>query len=153
MSKQYQKHLQAVQALTELQFNVTQKNATERPFTGEYDDNFEQGLYVDIVSGEPLFSSEAKFDSGCGWPAFSKPVENNVRNLSDLSHGMVRTEVRSRHGDSHLGHVFSDGPQDVGGLRYCINSASLRFIPKTELAAEGYGDYLALFEKGDKHAN
>lgn len=153
MSKQYQKDLQAVQTLTELQFNVTQKNATERPFTGEYDNNFDQGLYVDIVSGEPLFSSKDKFDSGCGWPAFSKPVENNVRNLSDLRHGMVRTEVRSCHGDSHLGHVFSDGPQDAGGLRYCINSASLRFIPKTELTAEGYGDYLALFDKGDKHAS
>lgn len=151
MSRHYKKNLQAIQALTDLQFNVTQKNATERPFTGEYDDHFEEGLYVDVVSGEPLFSSKDKFDSGCGWPAFSKPVENNVRNLNDLSHGMVRTEVRSLHGDSHLGHVFPDGPQDAGGLRYCINSSSLRFIPKTALATEGYGDYLSLFEKGDKH--
>ncbi|WP_133462667.1 peptide-methionine (R)-S-oxide reductase MsrB [Scandinavium goeteborgense] len=117
-----------MQALTELQFSVTQKSATERPFTGEYDDHFEDGLYMDVVSGEPLFLSKDKFDSGCGWPAFSRPVENNIRNLSDLSHAMVRTEVRSRHGDSHLGHVFPDGPQDTGGLRYCINSASLRFI-------------------------
>lgn len=153
MSKLYQKDPQSVQTLTELQFNVTQKNATERPFTGEYDDHFEEGLYVDIVSGEPLFSSKDKFNSGCGWPAFSKPVEDNVRNLSDLSHGMVRTEVRSRYGDSHLGHVFPDGPQEAGGLRYCINSASLRFIPKASLATEGYGEFLPLFEKGDKHEN
>jgi peptide-methionine (R)-S-oxide reductase len=109
MNKPYKKDPQTIQALTELQFSVTQKSATERPFTGEYDDHFEDGLYVDIVSGEPLFSSKDKFDSGCGWPAFSKPVENNVHNLSDLSHGMVRTEVRSRHGDSHLGHVFLTG--------------------------------------------
>lgn len=153
MTKQYQKDLQTLQKLTEMQFNVTQKNATERPFTGAYDDNFEEGLYVDIVSGEPLFSSKDKFDSGCGWPAFSKPVENNVRNLIDRSHGMVRTEVRSRHGDSHLGHVFPDGPKDAGGLRYCINSASLRFIPKVSLATEGYGEFLSLFEKRDKHEN
>ena len=153
MNKPYKKDPQAIQALTELQFSVTQKSATERPFTGEYDDHFEDGLYVDIVSGEPLFSSKDKFDSGCGWPAFSKPVENNVRNLSDLSHGMVRTEVRSHHGDSHLGHVFPDGPQDTGGLRYCINSASLRFIPKGALETEGYGEFLPLFEKGDKHEN
>ncbi|CAH3877739.1 Peptide methionine sulfoxide reductase MsrB, partial (plasmid) [Enterobacter cloacae] len=153
MNKPYKKDPQTIQALTELQFSVTQKSATERPFTGEYDDHFEDGLYVDIVSGEPLFSSKDKFDSGCGWPAFSKPVENNVRNLSDLSHGMVRTEVRSHHGDSHLGHVFPDGPQDTGGLRYCINSASLRFIPKGALETEGYGEFLPLFEKGDKHEN
>lgn len=146
MSRQYQKDPKAVQALSELEFNVTQKNATERPFTGKYDEHFEEGLYVDIVSGEPLFSSLDKFDSGCGWPAFSRPVEDNVRNIRDLSHGMVRTEVRSQHGDSHLGHVFPDGPQDKGGLRYCINSASLRFIPKANLAAEGYGDYLSLFD-------
>lgn len=148
MSKTYKKDPQVVQSLTEQQFNVTQKNATERPFTGEYDDHFEEGLYVDIVSGEPLFSSRDKFDSGCGWPAFSRPVENNVRNLSDISHGMVRTEVRSLYGDSHLGHVFPDGPQDAGGLRYCINSASLRFIPKSALVAEGYSEYLSLFDTG-----
>ncbi|MFK3659529.1 peptide-methionine (R)-S-oxide reductase MsrB [Scandinavium sp. NPDC088450] len=146
MSRPYQKDPKAVQALSELEFNVTQKNATERPFTGKYDEHFEEGLYVDIVSGEPLFSSLDKFDSGCGWPAFSRPVEDNVRNIRDLSHGMVRTEVRSQHGDSHLGHVFPDGPQDKGGLRYCINSASLRFIPKANLAAEGYGEYLSLFD-------
>lgn len=150
MSKNYHKDSKTIQNLTEMQFNVTQKNATERPFSGEYDDHFQEGLYVDIVSGEPLFSSQDKFDAGCGWPAFSKPVEDNVRNLSDLSHGMVRTEVRSRHGDSHLGHVFPDGPQDRGGLRYCINSASLRFIPKAALADEGYEEFLPLFETKGK---
>ncbi|HAV1831433.1 TPA: peptide-methionine (R)-S-oxide reductase MsrB [Enterobacter hormaechei subsp. steigerwaltii] len=148
MSRHYRKDPQALNALTEVQFNVTQKNATERPFTGEYDKHFDEGLYVDIVSGEPLFSSRDKFDSGCGWPAFSRPLEDNVRNLSDHSHGMVRTEVRSRHGDSHLGHVFPDGPQAQGGLRYCINSAALRFIPVARLAEEGYGEYLPLFETG-----
>ncbi|HEY2453417.1 MAG TPA: peptide-methionine (R)-S-oxide reductase MsrB [Scandinavium sp.] len=146
MTQKYQKDPQALNNLSELQFNVTQKSATERPFTGEYDTHFEEGLYVDIVSGEPLFSSRDKFDSGCGWPAFSQPVEDNVRNISDRSHGMIRTEVRSVHGDSHLGHVFPDGPQDKGGLRYCINSAALRFIPKSALEAEGYGDWLSQFE-------
>ena len=139
--------------LSEIQFNVTQKNATERPFTGEYNEHSEEGLYVDIVSGEPLFSSLNKFDSGCGWPSFSAPISNNVTELSDTSHGMIRTEVRSRHGDSHLAHVFPDGPSDKGGLRYCINSAALRFIPKCNLEKEGYSDYLSLFEKGDKHEN
>ncbi|HIH5112434.1 TPA: peptide-methionine (R)-S-oxide reductase MsrB [Klebsiella pneumoniae] len=148
MTTRYHKDPQAIARLNEMQFNVTQKNATERPFSGEYDEHFEEGLYVDIVSGEPLFSSKDKFDSGCGWPAFTRPVENNVRNLSDLSHGMVRTEVRSRHGDSHLGHVFPDGPGEAGGLRYCINSAALRFIPKVSLATEGYGEFLSLFESG-----
>ncbi|MGR7484035.1 peptide-methionine (R)-S-oxide reductase MsrB [Klebsiella aerogenes] len=148
MSRHYRKDPQALGALTEIQFNVTQKNATERPFTGEYDKHFDEGLYVDIVSGEPLFSSRDKFDSGCGWPAFSRPLEDNVRNLSDNSHGMSRTEVRSRHGDSHLGHVFPDGPQASGGLRYCINSAALRFIPVARLAEEGYGEYLPLFNTG-----
>jgi len=153
MSKRYSKDPKQIEKLNEIQFNVTQKNATERPFTGVYDDNFEEGLYVDIVSGEPLFTSLDKFDSGCGWPAFSRPVDDNVRNLSDKSHGMIRTEVRSRHGDSHLGHVFPDGPQEAGGLRYCINSASLRFIPKAALVAEGYSEYLPLFDKGEKHEN
>jgi len=153
MSKQYSKDPTQIEKLNEIQFNVTQNNATERPFTGVYDDNFEEGLYVDIVSGEPLFTSLDKFDSGCGWPAFSRPVDDNVRNLSDKSHGMIRTEVRSRHGDSHLGHVFPDGPQETGGLRYCINSASLRFIPKAALVAEGYSEYLPLFDKGGKHEN
>lgn len=146
MNSRYHKDPQAIARLNETQFNVTQKNATEKPFSGEYDEHFEEGLYVDIVSGEPLFSSKDKFDSGCGWPAFTRPVENNVRNLSDLSHGMVRTEVRSRHGDSHLGHVFPDGPEETGGLRYCINSAALRFIPKVALATAGYGEFLSLFE-------
>jgi peptide-methionine (R)-S-oxide reductase len=151
MTKKYHKDPQALKNLSELQFNVTQSNATERPYTGEFDKHFSEGLYVDIVSGEPLFSSLDKFDSGCGWPAFSQPVEPNVRNIKDHSHGMIRTEVRSVHADSHLGHVFPDGPQEKGGLRYCINSAALRFIPKEALVAEGYGDYLTLFETGGEH--
>lgn len=149
MNKPYIKDPKTIENLTETQFKVTQQNATERPFTGEYDDHFEEGLYVDIVSGEPLFSSNDKFQSGCGWPAFSNTLENNVRELSDRSHGMIRTEVRSRHGDSHLGHVFPDGPQDKGGLRYCINSAALRFIPKASMSEEGYGEYLPLLTSGD----
>ena len=139
----YTKSDDAISRLTPEQFRVTQQNGTERPFTGEYDDHYEPGIYVDIVSGEPLFASSAKFSSGCGWPSFSKPiVAANVNELRDISHGMIRTEVRSAHGDSHLGHVFPDGPRDMGGLRYCINSASLRFVPRDEMAAEGYGDYL-----------
>ena len=139
----YAKTDDALSRLTPEQFRVTQQNGTERPFTGEYDDHFEPGLYVDIVSGEPLFASSAKFASGCGWPSFSKPVvDANVTELRDTTHGMVRVEVRSAHGDSHLGHVFPDGPRDMGGLRYCINSASLRFIPKDRMEAEGYGAYL-----------
>ena len=139
----YVKTEDAVARLTPEQFRVTQQNGTERPFTGEYDDHFEPGLYVDIVSGEPLFASSAKFASGCGWPSFSKPVvDANVTELRDTTHGMIRTEVRSAHGDSHLGHVFPDGPREMGGLRYCINSASLRFIPKERMEAEGYGAYL-----------
>lgn len=139
----YTKSADAVLRLTPEQFRVTQQNGTERAFTGEYDDHFEPGIYVDIVSGEPLFASSAKFNSGCGWPSFSKPiVDANVNELRDDSHGMIRTEVRSAHGDSHLGHVFPDGPREMGGLRYCINSASLRFVPRDAMAAEGYGDYL-----------
>ena len=139
----YAKTEDAVARLTPEQYRVTQQNGTERPFTGEYDDHFEPGLYVDIVSGEPLFASSAKFASGCGWPSFSKPVvDANVTELRDTTHGMVRFEVRSAHGDSHLGHVFPDGPRAMGGLRYCINSASLRFIPKDRMEAEGYGAYL-----------
>ena len=139
----YTKSADAIARLTPEQFRVTQQNGTERAFTGDFDDHFEPGIYVDIVSGEPLFASSAKFNSGCGWPAFSKPiVEANVNELRDISHGMIRTEVRSAHGDSHLGHVFPDGPRDMGGLRYCINSASLRFVPRDEMEAEGYGEYL-----------
>lgn len=144
----YTKSDDAISRLTPEQFRVTQQNGTERAFTGEYDDHFEPGIYVDIVSGEPLFASSAKFHSGCGWPSFSKPiVPANVAELRDATHGMIRTEVRSANGDSHLGHVFPDGPQDMGGLRYCINSASLRFVPKDEMVAEGYGDYLPQVEE------
>ena len=144
----YTKSDDAVARLTPEQFRVTQQNGTERAFTGDYDEHFEPGIYVDIVSGEPLFSSSAKFNSGCGWPSFSKPiVEANVNELRDNTHGMIRTEVRSAHGDSHLGHVFPDGPREMGGLRYCINSASLRFVPKDEMVAEGYGDYLPQVEE------
>ncbi len=140
---QYQKTQEAIQQLSAEQYRVTQENGTERPFTGEYDQHFEPGIYVDIVSGEPLFASSAKFNSGCGWPSFAKPINpENVAELHDQSHGMSRTEVRSKHGDSHLGHVFPDGPASMGGLRYCINSASLRFIAKENMQAEGYGDYL-----------
>lgn len=133
----------AIAALTPEQFRVTQQNGTERPFSGAYDDHFEPGLYVDIVSGEPLFASSAKFDAGCGWPSFARPVApGNIAEHADNSLGMTRVEVRSTHGDSHLGHVFPDGPREMGGLRYCINSASLRFIPKAEMEAQGYGAYL-----------
>lgn len=143
MSKSYSKSDDAISKLTPEQFRVTQQSGTERPFTGEYNDNKAAGIYVDIVSGEPLFASSDKFDSGCGWPSFTKPIEPaHVAELRDASHGMIRTEVRSKYGDSHLGHVFPDGPQDRGGLRYCINSASLRFIAKADMAAEGYGDYI-----------
>ena len=139
----YEKSEAAVARLTPEQFHVTQQSGTERPGTGEYLGNKEAGIYVDIVSGEPLFASSDKFEAGCGWPSFTKPIEPaHVNELSDTSHGMVRTEVRSKHGDSHLGHVFPDGPPDRGGLRYCINSASLRFVPKAEMEAQGYGDYL-----------
>jgi peptide-methionine (R)-S-oxide reductase len=144
----YRKTPEAVAHLTPLQYRVTQEAATERPFDNEYNANNAPGLYVDIVSGEPLFTSMDKFESGCGWPSFSKPVESaNVVENRDTSHGMIRTEVRSAHGDSHLGHVFDDGPREKGGLRYCINSASLRFIPLDELETEGYGEYRGLFER------
>ena len=143
---QYNKNPEAVGALSPEQYHVTQKNGTERPFTGEYWDNHEPGIYVDVVSGEPLFASVDKFESGSGWPSFTKPIESdNVVEKRDFSHLMIRTEVRSTHGDSHLGHVFTDGPKDEGGLRYCINSASLRFIHLDDLEAEGYGAYKKLF--------
>ncbi|HHV68055.1 peptide-methionine (R)-S-oxide reductase MsrB [Brucella intermedia] len=139
----YSKNPEAIARLTPEQYRVTQESGTERPGTGEYLYNKEPGIYVDIVSGEPLFASADKYESHCGWPSFTKPIEPaNVTELTDVSHGMVRTEVRSAHGDSHLGHVFPDGPVDRGGLRYCINSASLRFIPKDRMEAEGYGQYL-----------
>jgi len=135
--------------LTPEQFEVTQSCGTEPPFRNAYWNNHEPGIYVDIVSGEPLFSSLDKFDSGTGWPSFTKPLESNVTEKKDATHGMVRTEVRSKNADSHLGHVFPDGPREKGGLRYCINSASLRFIPASKLEAEGYGQYASLFSSGD----
>ena len=143
----YQKTPEAVSRLTPEQYRVTQENGTERAFTGEYDHHFEPGIYVDVVSGEPLFASSAKYNSGCGWPAFTKPIDGNVTEHRDLSYGMIRTEVRSKHGDSHLGHVFPDGPREAGGLRYCINSASLRFVALEDLELAGLGEYLGLFAK------
>jgi peptide-methionine (R)-S-oxide reductase len=126
---------------------VTQQSATEPAFDNEFWDHKEAGIYVDVVSGEPLFASTKKFDSGCGWPSFTVPIESgNVVETEDRGHGMVRTEVRSAHGDSHLGHVFDDGPTEEGGLRYCINAAALRFVPYDDLEAEGYGEYRKLFE-------
>jgi peptide-methionine (R)-S-oxide reductase len=145
---EYRKTAEAVAALSREQYRVTQKSGTEMPGTGEYLDNHEPGIYVDIVSGEPLFASSDKYESGCGWPSFTKPIEPaNVNELRDSTLGMVRTEVRSLHGDSHLGHVFPDGPSDRGGLRYCINSASLRFVHRDAMAAEGYGAYIDQVEE------
>ena len=132
--------------LTEIQEYVTQHNGTEPPFNNAYWDNHEEGIYVDVLSGEPLFSSKDKFDSGTGWPSFTKPIDKSgIAQVTDASHGMARTEVRSVGGNCHLGHVFPDGPKDKGGMRYCINSASMRFIPKGKLAEEGYAEYLKLF--------
>ncbi|MBY4892028.1 peptide-methionine (R)-S-oxide reductase [Jannaschia sp. EhC01] len=140
---QYTKNPDVIATLTPEQFRVTQQDGTERPGTGELLHNKEPGIYVDIVSGEPLFASSDKFDSGCGWPSFTKAIDTSMVNeLRDMSLGMVRTEVRSTHGDSHLGHVFPDGPRDRGGLRYCINSASLRFVHRDDMEAEGYGAYI-----------
>lgn len=134
------------QRLTEIQYEVTQNEATELPFSGEYDEFFEEGIYVDVVSGEPLFSSKDKFDAGCGWPSFSRPIQNTtLTEKEDHKLNRVRTEVRSQKADSHLGHVFPDGPEELGGLRYCINSAALRFIPKADLEKEGYGEFLQYF--------
>ena len=153
MTTQYNKNPSAVDALSPEQYQVTQKNGTERPFTGEYWDNHEPGIYVDVVSGEPLFASMDKFESGSGWPSFTKPIEAaNVVEKRDRSLLMIRTEVRSAHGDSHLGHVFNDGPRAEGGLRYCINSASLRFIHLDDLDAEGYGEYKKLFSTKEAQA-
>ena len=141
--REYRKTPEALVHLSPEQYRVTQLGATEAPGTGEFLHNEEPGIYVDVVSGEPLFASSDKFDSGCGWPSFTKPIESaNVNELRDDSHGMIRTEVRSTFGDSHLGHVFDDGPEDRGGLRYCINSASLRFIPRDQMEEQGYGAYL-----------
>jgi len=138
---------QRLKELTDMQYYVTQENGTEPPFRNEFDQHFDEGIYVDIVSGKPLFSSLDKFNSGCGWPAFAKPIANEqVTEHFDTSHGMRRVEVRSKEADSHLGHVFPDGPQELGGLRYCINSAALRFIPKADLEQEGYAEYLSLFK-------
>jgi peptide-methionine (R)-S-oxide reductase len=148
---EYKKSPDAISRLSPEQFRVTQQNGTERPFENAFWDHDEPGIYVDVVSGEPLFSSLDKFDSHCGWPSFTQPVNpENVEEKRDSSHGMSRTEVRSSHGDSHLGHLFDDGPQDAGGLRYCINSASLRFIAFDELESEGYGEYRKLFQPQEK---
>ncbi len=144
----YQKTQAAIAKLTPQQYQITQQSGTERPGTGEYLHNKEPGIYVDIVSGEPLFASADKYESGCGWPSFTKPITPTyIKELRDASHGMIRTEVRSAHGDSHLGHIFTDGPRDRGGLRYCINSASLRFVHRDKMVAEGYGDYLDQVEE------
>lgn len=133
--------------LSPLQYKVTKENATEPPFNNEYNDEFRPGIYVDITTGDPLFISTDKFESGCGWPSFSKPIKTEVVNeFLDTTHGMIRTEVRSNQGNIHLGHVFPDGPEELGGLRYCINSASLKFIPKEEMESKGYGDYLHLLD-------
>lgn len=148
--REFSKNPDAIAKLTPEQYRVTQENGTERPGTGEYLENKESGIYVDIVSGEPLFASCDKFESGCGWPSFTKPIEpSHVNEMQDKSQGMMRTEVRSTHGDSHLGHVFTDGPRDRGGLRYCINAAALRFIHRDAMEAEGYSTYLDQVEERD----
>jgi peptide-methionine (R)-S-oxide reductase len=143
----FRKTPEVLARLSPEQYRVTQQSGTEAPGSGELLDNQEPGIYVDILSGEPLFASSAKFESGCGWPSFSRPISSKaVHELPDASHGMIRTEVRSAAADSHLGHVFEDGPADRGGLRYCINSASLRFVHRDDMAAEGYGAYLDQIE-------
>ena len=143
----YHKSAEVIATLNSEQYRVTQENGTEHPGTGEHLNNTLPGIYVDVVSGEPLFASSDKYNSGCGWTSFTKPIEpKNVNEIKDNTHGMIRTEVRSGYGDSHLGHVFEDGPTSEGGLRYCINSASLRFIPMDEMEANGYGDYVVQVE-------
>lgn len=147
MSRDYSRTSEAVSRLTERQFRVTQQDGTEPAFRNEYWDNHEDGIYVDVVSGQPLFSSTDKFESGTGWPSFTKPIgADAVQARSDMSHGMIRTEARSTGADSHLGHVFGDGPLESGGQRYCMNSAALRFVPAADLETEGYGQYRQLFE-------
>ena len=142
--KKYEKE---IMKLSPLQFKVTQEKGTEKPFVNEYDNEFREGIYIDIVSKKVLFSSLDKFDSGCGWPSFTKPIESSALiEKNDFSHGMIRTEVRSSDADSHLGHVFTDGPKDKGGLRYCMNSAAMEFIPKNEMDKRGYSEYLSLFD-------
>ncbi len=150
MADTYQKDPAKVAQLNEDQYRVTQESATEPAFNNAFWDKEDAGIYVDIVSGEPLFASTTKFDSGCGWPSFSTPIDpDNVAEKPDLTHGMTRIEVRSSHGDSHLGHVFDDGPTEAGGLRYCINSAALRFVPVQDLESEGYGKFRKLFETSE----
>lgn len=149
MEKKYTKPSQEelMEKLSILEYKVTQEDATEKPFTHEYNEVYEDGIFVDIVSGEPLFSSHDKYDAGCGWPSFTKPIEDiEIIEKLDTSGGRIRTEVRSQYADSHLGHVFNDGPKDKGGLRYCINGAALKFIKKEDLEKEGYGKYLVLFD-------
>jgi peptide-methionine (R)-S-oxide reductase len=147
VSNEYRKTPEAVSRLTDSQFRVTQQNATEPAFRNEYFDNHEPGIYVDVVSGQPLFSSTDKYDSGTGWPSFTKPIAPGaVQTKTDSTYGMIRVEARSTAADSHLGHIFDDGPIAAGGQRYCMNSAALRFIPVSELEAQGYGEYRSLFE-------
>lgn len=151
MTDQYRKDPEVIGELTPRQYAVTQESATEPAFDNEFWDKKEAGIYVDVVSGEPLFASTSKFDSNCGWPSFTLPLDPaNVVEHEDASHGMIRTEVRSAHGDSHLGHVFDDGPPEEGGLRYCINSAALRFVPYDDLESEGCGRYKKVFERSEK---
>ncbi|MGI5152249.1 peptide-methionine (R)-S-oxide reductase MsrB [Plantactinospora sp. CA-294935] len=149
-SKEYRKDPEAVSRLSQQQYHVTQESGTEPPFRNAYWDTKEPGIYVDVVSGEPLFASVDKYDSGTGWPSFTAPIEPaNVVAIDDTTLGMVRTEVRSAHGDSHLGHLFDDGPRERGGMRYCMNSAALRFVPLADLEREGYGEYRRLFDGAD----